>query len=788
MGFFTDFFQRAAEAGFLGPCRRCIVSAALFGFLISLSPALFAQAPSKPAPRAASAPSGAGQEATLEADRQSQVGKVFYADGHVDVRYQDTRLRADHVEYNEETQVVIATGHVQLDYQMQHVEASDARYEVNTGRGTFHHVRATFALQRRPTPSLLISPNPLYFEAQVAERLSPDTYRIRGAWLTVCDPNRPLWKFYAPEATVRLQKSVHLENGNFRVLSVPVLYLPFATFPAEHRRDSGFLIPDIGDSSRKGFVFGDDYYWAPTDWMDGTIGAHYFSDRGWSQNADIRMKPWENSTLVATYSGMEDRGLPQVGGPRLNQGGNEEKLLFTALLPDGWRAVADLDHLSSLTYRLAWSETYTQAVNSEVRNNAFLGKNFNGFSLNFASISYENYLNATTTTAQQTSISLRTAPEARFSSVDQAPFRHLPLYFSFESFLGASHRGENVTPFSTPGFVERNEFAPTVTMPLHFGPWLDVTPSFTFRSTHYGGQLQNGNYAGIGFFRNTEEFSLDIRPPSLDRVWGSEASRWKHVIEPEIVYSYVNGVDDFARNIRFDEDDTLTDTNEIQYGFTQRLFHRDASGQTSEVASWRLVQKYFFDPTFGGALIPGQRNVFATLDALTPFAFADQPSHFSPIVSDLTIEPGKRFDTEFIVNYDPRRNQLTAIGTLLKLKPYKSSFLTLAHFSTMNLPPNTVPPDPDFQARSNQVRGLVGFGDLTRPGWNATAGASYDFSQNSFQNQIFEAGYNSSCCGVGFEYRKFSFGTIRDENQYMVVFRIANIGSAGNLRRQEKLF
>ncbi|MGH9757363.1 MAG: LPS-assembly protein LptD, partial [Candidatus Acidiferrales bacterium] len=395
----------------MGPCRRGIVSAAFIVFFFSLSPALFAQAPSKPAPRAASATSAAGQEATLEADRQSQVGKVFYADGHVDVRYQDTRLRADHVEYNEETQVVMATGHVQLDYQMQHVEASDARYEVNTGRGTFHHVRATFALQRRPTPSLLISPNPLYFEAEVAERLSPDTYRIRGAWLTVCDPNRPLWKFYAPEATVRLQKSVHLENGNFRVLSVPVLYLPYATFPAEHRRDSGFLIPDIGDSSRKGFVFGDAYYWAPKDWMDGTIGAHYFSHRGWSQNADVRMKPWENATLDATYSGMEDRGLPQPSGPSLNQGGNEEKLLFTALLPHGWRAVADLDHLSSLTYRLAWSETYTQAVNSEVRNNAFLSKNFGGFSLNLASISYENYLNATTTTAQQTSISLRTAPE-----------------------------------------------------------------------------------------------------------------------------------------------------------------------------------------------------------------------------------------------------------------------------------------------------------------------------------------------------------------------------------------
>ena len=48
--------------------------------------------------------------------------------------------------------------------------------------------------------------------------------------------------------------------------------------------------------------------------------------------------------------------------------------------------------------------------------------------------------------------------------------------------------------------------------------------------------------------------------------------------------------------------------------------------------------------------------------------------------------------------------------------------------------------------------------------------------------------YNGSCCGIGFEVRRFSFGTIRNENLYMAVFRIANLGSVGNLRRQEKIF
>jgi LPS-assembly protein len=736
----------------------------------------------------------ADQSATLEADQQRQVGRIYYADGNVDVHYQNTRLRADHVEYNEDTYVAIARGHVQLDYMTQHIEADEAHYEVRTGHGTFLHVRATFSIERRPTPTLLVTPNPLYFEAEEAERLDEHTYRIKKAWMTVCDPDKPTWKFYAPEATVYLQKSVHLVNGDFRVFSVPVLYLPYATFPAGKERESGFMIPNIGDSSNKGYILGESYYWAPTDWMDGTLGGNYYSRRGWSQRADLRMRPWENAKLEATYTGVIDRGLEQaqVPGeppvPAINQGGHEARLLFTALLPDGWRAVADLDNLNSLTYRLAWSETFTQAVNSEVRNSAFLTNNFRGFSLNFAALSYQNYLSAT----PDTYVSLRAAPEVRFGSVDQAPFPQLPVYFSFGSFVDAVHRSDTVTPtpLDTPNFVGRSELAPSVTIPLHLGNWLDITPTFTLRSTYYGGQANGSTFVDRGFFRTTEELSVDLRPPSFDRVWEKSGTKWKHTIEPDIVYNYVNGVNNYARYIRFDEDETLTDTNEIEYGITQRLYRRKKDGNAEELVRWRLVQKYFFDPTFGGALINGQRNVFQTLDDITPFAFTDSPRRFSPIVSDLVIEPGKHFDTEFILNFDPKRNQLTAIGTLLKLKPYKQSFLTLAHFSTTNLPtpPDENPPNFVFQPRSNQVRALVGYGDLTRIGFNATAGLSYDFTQQAFQNQILEASYNGSCCGFGFEYRRFSFGTIRNENQYLVVFRIANVGSAGTLRKAEKIF
>jgi len=38
------------------------------------------------------------------------------------------------------------------------------------------------------------------------------------------------------------------------------------------------------------------------------------------------------------------------------------------------------------------------------------------------------------------------------------------------------------------------------------------------------------------------------------------------------------------------------------------------------------------------------------------------------------------------------------------------------------------------------------------------------------------------------EYRRFALGAVRNENQFRFNFTLANIGSFGNIRRQEQLF
>ena len=786
-------------------CPHARAHSALRPFLL---PAALLFALASATPRTAHAqqtrfPSAKGGVANLEAKTQSRKGDLTTADGDVDIHYGDSRLRADHVEYNIKTYEAAASGHVLLDYGTEHLEAEEAHYNVSTGHGLFHNVRGTIKIERRPNPALLLSDNPLYFEARDVERFPADVYLIHSAWITICDPSHPKWQFYAPNARIHLDKTVALINANFRLFRVPLIWLPYATAPAGRRvRASGVLIPDIGQSSRKGFIIGDAFYLAPTSWMDATLGLQYMSRRGYLERGTFRAKPFENTSIEYTYFGVDDRGLLNPDGTRSPQGGEQQRLEIQSQLPGGWRFVTDFNHLSSLTFRLAFADSYGEAINSEVRSAVFLTNHFGGFSLNFAGLDDKSFLTLPTTTTSPTgvittvpatSVTLRNLPEARLGSVEQAPWKNAPVYFGFDAFAGVVYRSDQMN--QTSNFVDRFEFAPRVTIPIHLGYWLGLTTSAAFRTTSYGQSLDPaGNVSVASIKRNTGEFTVELRPPTFERFFDRTSlkkdqtrHRYKHTIEPALTYRYVTGVNRFADFIHFDSDATLSNTSELEYGITQRLFRKDGDGQPQELISWRIVQKHYFDPTFGGAIIDGQRNVFQALDSISPFAFAFGPRNWSPVLSDFKITPGGPYDLEQILQYDTQIQRLVTIGTLLKVKPYREFFVTTAFFR-LNDNPSPVPITNFQQPLANQIRALVGYGSETRKGLNLITGVGYDFENKTLQNQLVQFSYNGNCCGLAVEYRRINLGQVRAENQFRIAFIIANIGTFGNLRHQEKIF
>src|SRR5260221_8769070 len=188
--------------------------------------------------------------------------------------------------------------------------------------------------------------------------------------------------------------------------------------------------------------------------MDTTLGAELLSRRGSAERGQFRATPWENTSIRYNYFGL-------IG--REHQGVHERRLGAQSFLPRNWRFVADVNELSSLTFRLAFSDTYGDAINSEVRSSTFLTNNFHGFSFNLASLSDRSFIS----TNPQTSISTRNAPAARFGSVEQSPFQRLPIYFAFDALAGGPLRHDvgftpsaTIVPFATPHFFSPLGVAP----------------------------------------------------------------------------------------------------------------------------------------------------------------------------------------------------------------------------------------------------------------------------------------------------------------------------------------
>ncbi|HVP43116.1 MAG TPA: LPS assembly protein LptD [Terriglobales bacterium] len=766
-----------------------------------------------------------GEPVTIKAREQEKDGDVFKLKGDVEIDFRDLVFRADEITYDSKSGQVTATGHLVLDGgpHDEHIEASHGEYNVKTQTGKFWDVVGTTGARFRGKNVTLTSSNPFAFTGKVVEKVSPERYVIEHGSVTSCELPKPKWTFNAGKIVVDVGGTAKLYSSNFRVKGVPILYLPYAQHPVEKLgRQSGFLIPVIGTSSVKGFLLGESFYWAINRSMDATIGGEYMSRRGWGQTGEFRARPSDNSFVDLKYFGVFDRGISN-GVTVQDQGGQDVHLNAEALLPGGFRGVASVEYLSSFVFRLAFTDSFRETVNSEVKSAVFLSKTYDGYSFNLRAGRYLNFQS----TENNDYVAILHLPTLDVSSVDRK-LASTPLYWGFDAAAEGVSRKE---PGFVSGSVGRLDVHPRIALPLFLSGWT-LRPELAARETYYSEQLQTSGMVLVpvpdDFNRRALETSVEIRPPTLGRIF--EKPRWgrkiKHTIEPRMVYRYTTGVENFPAIIRFDSRDILSNTNEIEYGITQRLYAKRMSGEecpatapqpqalmplpsktepgkqapppppaecsteAREIVTWELAQKYFFDPTFGGAVVNGKRNVFTTTAAFAGIAFLTEPMRFAPLVSRLRIRTSPNVDAQWEFDYDTVRGRVNASTALVqyRLGDYfigGSHAFLLAPGEIFTSPIPTPLPAPD---RFSQFRVLTGYGNPGKRGISAAANFGFDANFNFLQYAAFQTSYNWDCCGLSMEYRRFALGSVRNENQYRFAFTLANVGTFGNLKRQERIF
>lgn len=753
----------------------------------------------------------------VDAGRQTVSGekeaRVFIYEGNVDARIGTYRLQADKLTVYEATNKVIAEGNVVFDQgDQQRITGSRAEWNYKSKTGFF--VDSTGYTNQTQDGTRI------YFTADRVEKVSLDTIIATNVQVTACDEDIPKWSFHAKKVKIKTGDRVRLYSPDLRVKNLPIFYLPYASVSIKSRdRASGFLTPTFSGSGPKGFRLSTAYYQTLGRSADVTVRSDIYTKRGYGLGADLRTRANSRSYFNAGFYVVKDRALgPKEDANHPDQGGSTFYVEGVHYFPNGFIAAADVNITSNLAFRQVFSDSIQQAISPEERSQVFVNKDYNSYSFNFLARSQvTNLPNARIRIRELPSITF----ERRASPLNF--LKKLPIYFSYEAGAEGVSRKETVDdliafrrdvggdPVVSPSIVQRLDFHPRVQIPLHFFG-VSVTATAGARATFYSNSIDPTNRAILSrnITRSYGEFELDVRPPALAKDFQRGGAFWfRHVIEPYFVYRKISGVNDFDRVIRFDYVDAVADTNEIEFGISNRFFTRrsteDVSGkqngtttatnpsdslasQPYEALTITVRGKYFFDRFFGGALVPGQRNQFYPINTLSGFTYGGVPRGFSPLNVEARYRPRADIFLDLRTDLDTRGGGLRALSASFGInRSLVQIFQSFYYTRAIELVPSL--------ARFADARGKEA-GTLRGSQWSPSfflgnrerglfGGASFFFdfqvhpgNHRSLVSSTVTVGYSWDCCAVTAQNYTFNVG-VRQENRVVFSFRLNGIGTFG---------
>ncbi len=736
--------------------------------------------------------SGNDRKVEIKSEKQQEEGNVVIATGDVQVSDGEILIIADRITYNNATSDVLAEGNVYFEQQGQRLTGDMLEFNYKTRRGTIKN--PTAFTNRTPGGTMII------IDAERADKTGADTYNLDDAKLTACQEAVPKWSFTAKRARIRLDHRAKVYNALFRIKNIPVLYMPYASISISKKdRSSGFLLPSSGSSSIKGRTVQLGYFQTLGRSADLLLRTDIFSRRGVGLGFDFRARTDENSRISLGSFLVFDRLFGEKGP---DQGGSSFYVDAVQYFKNGFVAVADVNITSSFDFRQVFSDNILTAISPEERSIFYINRNWRAFSFNALFGEQSAFVTDTTNPALPTSIvKTRQLPSIELSQRSSKISEKFPVYFSFGLGLEGVRRSETTgdqVDLKTPSIVQRLDNSWRVTFPFKSVAGFTLTPSLGVRSTFYSDSLEpvERKVVGRNLLRNYVDFDLDLRLPSFAKVYRRRDGRpwFKHVIEPFIEYRRIAGIDEFDRTLPIDERDLIAETNEVAYGVTNRFFVKrmgtdGSTQQTHELLDITLSQKYFFDPTFGGALREGQRNQFFPINTLSGFAFGGVRRHVSPLNLKARLRPTQALFADVRFNYDTRfhglRDFIVGGGVIKGLFSISQSWYYTRRIEVDKFLPGQLRYDPTtFPGNQFDLSAFVG--NPTRGPYGGFT-VSYDLRDRFFTgaprdrvliNLTTSAGWAWDCCSLNVQHVTFNAG-FRNESRFLFAFTLKGIGAFG---------
>ncbi len=462
----------------------------------------------------------------ITGDQMSGVeGSDTTFDGHVALTRGDQFLGTDRLTYNSETGNYEAQGSVRYEDSGIRLVAKSAEGNQDQDTHRLDDVRYQL-ISRRGNGG-----------AESAEMHGSEG-TLHGSTYSTCPPDDRRWELRARQIDIDTDSGMGVaHDATLRVGKVPVLYVPWFSFPIDNRRRTGLLYPSIGSSSRNGFDWRQPIYFNLAPNYDLTLTPRFMSQRGLQLGTEFRyLLPHGRGDLEFTYlpsDKLTDRGRADEiadGIPENNRRAQNRGMFRfngTQDLSDHWQARSSLVWLSDPRYLEDSSN------------------NISGFTSTYIKSTIGLY---GTGRYWQAGITADRPILADYTLSDRfLPFGRLPrLFAGWEQPLGKHFtagvdaelvRFQHNDPDLLPGGT-RFDLKPYVSMPFEGNSWF-ATPTLAWRYTGY--HLESDLAAKLGGNASPSR-SLPIASFDAGMYFDRDTTLRGHgfiqTLEPRIYYLY----------------------------------------------------------------------------------------------------------------------------------------------------------------------------------------------------------------------------------------------------------
>jgi LPS-assembly protein len=451
---------------------------------------------------------------------------VYHLSGDVRLARADQLLQAQTVDYNNGTTDYDAKGNVRYQEAGQLLAASHMRGNTNASRGVADDVRYQM-LQSRGNGT-----------AKQGQMLDAQHTRYSVATYSTCDVGHHLWEFRAKSISINKASGVGVaRDATMRVGNVPILYLPYLSFPIDDRRKSGFLYPTLSSTSRSGFQVNAPYYLNLAPNYDATLEPRIYSDRGVMLAGEFRyLIPGSQGQVNLQYL-QNDHG--QSDGLADTKAKSRYLVNFSdrTALWAGWQFVTSYNHASDSSFLYDFGSNLSHAAIYSLTSSAAIVGGGKWWNASIGGTIYQN-LNPFT---DDRGLQYRQLPYARFSMA-------IPLSRRFEFGMDTE-----AVAFRKNGFVEgqREDLYPYISADFGTSAWF-VRPKVAYRYTAYQltGNYQDYDYNGQLVSGSTSPFTDKSPSRALpivsldsglvfDRSTSLFGKSYTQTLEPRLYYLYV---------------------------------------------------------------------------------------------------------------------------------------------------------------------------------------------------------------------------------------------------------